>query len=335
MANETTSATQAALIATEVIASSAIEAHKPRNVLMQLCASDSNDGTGSNQKRYPKFSDLGVASGGSEGVDLTPTVALGMGTSVNVSPTEAIAEMALVTDDTVMRRLGGTPFQTVRAVFESGNKQAIAQLLAPDIRRLVAMGMQKLEADACALLSGISTSVGADNTDLGILAMLQAVWQMKKNQPLRPPSEWGFVLPDAAVHHLNVEAYATSGGLAGNLWGSGGAQFTLGNRPQDTFVENGLVGGFLQYPVYELDNEQKVVSGNNVLGAMACLSSLARSYNSYAGRPPWAVYLERHFINFAFQADESLRSMEIIMNARYAFAELVDLNAVSILADND
>lgn len=340
MASETTSTSQAALIATELISPTAIAAHLPRMVLSGLVCRDSMDGAGSNQKRFPVESDLGASSAGVEAVDATPTVEVGMGSSINLSPTEGVLDMALITDDTVMRRLGGTPFQTVRAVFEQGSVQQRMALLAPDIRRLIKRGMQKIEADGLsALLAAPSTHTGTTNTDLSALACLQAINQHKVNQPHRPPSEWAFLLPPAGVHHLNVESLLTSsvmGGTAGVLWGNV-VDFSIANRPGDGFMQNGLIGSILQYPVYEYDNELKVTANGttDVLGMFFSRGDPSRSSESYGGEVPHGVYVERHFLNFAFQADESLRSLEVIMNARYIWGEISDLDAVQLLVDND
>ncbi len=337
MANETTSTSQAALIATEVISRETIAAHGPRMVMLGLVCHDTMDGEASNSKRYPVYSDLGAASAGAEAVDLTPTIELAMGTSITLAPTEGVADMALITDDTVMRRLGGTPHRTVRSVFESGSPEQRIALLAPDVRRMTKRGLQKIEADGLdTLLAAPSTSVGTTNTDLTILAALQAIRQHKVNQPLRPPSEWGFLLPGAAVQHLVVEAAVTSGGLGGALWGSA-IDFSIVNKPGDEFMANGRVGSILNYPVFEYDDELKVTANAavDVLGMFFSIGNPARSTESYGGEVPHGVYLERHFLAFAFQADESLRSLEVIMNARYIWGEINDLDAVKILADND
>lgn len=340
MANETTSTSQAALVATEVISPEVIAAHLPRNVIMGLVCHDNMDGAGSNSKRYAVDSDLGVASAGSEAVDLTPTIELGQGSSVTLAPTQGVADMAVITSDTVMRRLGGTPFRTVRDVFERGTLDQRIALIGKDIRRMLKRGLQKIGQDGLdTLLAAPSTSVGTTNTDLTVLACLQAVRQAKVNQPHRPPSEWGFLLPGAAVHHLNVETLTTTGvmgGGSGSLWQSK-TDWDIANRPGDEFMVNGLIGSILRYPVYEYDDEMKVTAngGTDVLGMFFSIGNPARTSESYMGETPHGVYLERHFLDFAFEFDASADWLEIILRARYIFGEISDLDAVKILADND
>lgn len=336
MANETLAANQSALIATEVIADEVIKAHLPSIRFLNLVHHKSMDGMGSNTLRIPVYSDLGAASGGTEGVDATPSVQLGMGTSITVTPTEGVLEMALISDDTVMRRLGGTPYQTVRSAFFSGNDAAISTLLRPDIERLIPMGLQKIEADGYALLGSISNTVGpSSGSALRIQDMLSAIYQMKTQQPLRPRSEWVFFLAPVQVHNLNLEALATSGGVGGSLWGTSSADYNIANNNPE--AEPGWIGSFLQYGTYEQDDELVTTanSGADAVGALFCRGnpSVAPDSPSLGGKPGAFAYVERHFLAFNFQGDASYRSAEVIMNARYAWAELADLNAVGIVSD--
>lgn len=338
MANETTTSVQSALIASQVIRDQVIQANRPRMFVLGLMAHDTMDGEGSNTVRYAVYADLGAASAGSEGVDLQPTVSLSMASSVELSPTEAVADMSLITEDTVMRRLGGTPFRSVRDVFSSMDQMAIARLLGPDITRQTLRAIQKLEADALSVvLNAPSTSKGTTNTALSVLTMLATIRQMKINQPLRPPSEWVFLQPSAQVQDLQNEAIGTSGGAGGSLWMiPAKADQGMVNRPADDWQTVGRTGTFLQFEAYEYDDELKQTANGttDVLGIMLCKGDPTRTPNDYAGKVPSFVYVERSPIAFAFQPDASLRSMEVIDNARYVIGEMVDLNHVGILSKN-
>lgn len=336
----TTSAQQAALIATEVIAERAIAANLPRAKFINLVHHKSMDGMGSNKFRIPVDSALGAARGGTEGVDQTPGVQLGMAASIEVSPAEGVLEVALITDDTVMRRLGGMPFNTVRAVLESGNRAAIMAMLAPDIERLSAMAVQKIEQDGLALLPAIPNTVGpAGGTDapLELVHCVQSIYQMKTQLPRRPRSEWAFLFAPIQTLDLNTEAIATSGGVAGTLWGSGRADFDLVNAQPET--EPGFIGTLFRQRCYEMDDElvPTANAGKDAVGALFSRSSPAIPPDSpaLARRPGAFSYVERHWIHFAFEFDASLRSIEITMNARYIWTDLGSSDAVGLVSDVD
>jgi len=332
--SNTLSANQAALIASEVIADDVIKAHLPSIRFLNLVHHKSMDGMGSNKLRIPVYSDLGAASGGTEGVDATPSVTLGMGTSVEVTPSEGVLEMALISDDTVMRRLGGSPFRTVKQAFFSGDDGAISALLRPDIERMIPMGLQKIEADGLELLKGVSNTVGpAAGNSLRILDMLTAVYQMKTQQPLRPRSEWVYLLAPVQTHHLNLEALSASGGVSGTLWGTSSADYNIANNNAE--AEPGWIGSFLQYNTYEIDDELVPLdSAGDAVGSFFCRGrpNVAPDSPALGGRPGAFAYVERHFLNISFEGDVSYRAAEVVMNARYAWAELADLNAVGIVS---
>jgi hypothetical protein len=337
MANETTSAIQAAAVASQVIRNQVIQAHLPKMTALGMMSHDSMDGEGSNTVRYVVDADLGEAGSGTEGVDLTPTIALSLDTSIEVTPTEGVADMALITEDTVMRRLGGTAYKNVKDVFAGGDKAAISRLLQPDIARMTARAMQKITRDAIEMAFASPTvQRGTTNTDLTMTALIQTIRGMKILQPHRPQSEWCFWLPTAGIEHLQIAAIATSGGFAGTLWGGGQARFGIANAPSDDLAAQSLLGDVLGYRTYELDDEfnQFANGTTDVLGLMFCKGEPNKTPDSYAGMPPSFVYVERSPLDFAFQVDASLRSLEIIANARYGF-NFFSGNQVGILIDND
>lgn len=339
MAYETTTNIQAALIATQVIRDRVIAAAAPRMFAMNLICHDSMDGEGSNTARYARYADLGAAAGGTEGVDLTPMFTHGMDTSIELSPMEGIADMSLITEDTVLRRLGGAIFRAVRDVLVSGNQAAIAKLLDTDVARQTARGMQKYEQDLMTtMLTAPSVSAGVTNTALSMLTIISALRKMKINQPFRPPSEWAFLLPTAGTEDLQLEAISSGGGgYQGTLWGGGQAKFGIANKPVDSWMTDGLLGDVLGTDVYEYDDELKVTAnaGVDALGLLFCRGDPSRSPNDYQGKVPSFVFLERSPLDFIFDFDGSLRSVELINNARYIFGELADNNHVSVLVKND
>jgi hypothetical protein len=340
MANETTSAIQDSYIATSILSQRVMDAEAARFVARGFCAGDVMDGVGAGRKDYLLGAVQGASSAGTEGVDLSPTRQLADGTPVQVTPTEGIADMALITEKTVRRRLGGTAHQSLRSVFESGDKVALSALLAPDVADMTIGALKKYEADGLdTMLNAPSNSVGTTNTDLTILVCISAIRQMKIQQPLRPPTEWAFLMPSAAKLHLDTEVLLTSGvagGAGGTLWGTL-ADYQIANRPGDAWVANGFHGTLFGIPWFEYDDEFKETANGttDVLGILFCLGDPRRAPDAYMKRPPSFVFLEETPLTWRFQMDESLRSMEVIATADYAFADLFDGNHVKFLIDND
>lgn len=340
MANETTSALQSSYIATEILSQQVIDAEAARFIARGFCAGDTMDGAGSGTKKYLVGAVQAASTGGTEGVDATPTRALDDGTPVSVTPAEGILDMALITEKVVRRRLGGVRHQNLRGVFESGDKAALSALLRPDIADMTIGALKRYEHDALGtMLAAPSVSAGNTNTDLTLLVVLTAIRTFKLQQPLRPPSEWAFLMPSAAKLHLDTEALFTSsvaGGAGGTLWGTW-ADYSVANRPGDVWIQNGFQGTIFGIPWYEYDDEFKVTAngGTDVLGLIFCLGDPRRSPDQYMKRTPSFVFLEETPFDFRFQMDESMRAMEVVATADYAFAELFDGNHIKFLIDND
>lgn len=336
MANETTSAIQAAVIATERLARGAIKANLEKQVMVGLLHHDTMDGAPAPKKRYPVESDLGTSSGGTEGTPITANTAVGYASSVESTPSEGVLDRFVITEKTVMERLGGVGSRTVLDIFGSGDMSLIEALLRPDINRVYSRGANKIETDALALLSGISNTVGSTGVDMTLTNALEAIYQLKTQNPLRPPSEWCFVLAPNQTHELNLEALTGSGGLSG-IW-TAQAQNDLMNRPGDMWSMNGLLGRqILGFRVYEMSPGlvPTANTGADVVGGLICQGSPAQAPDDPAlgGKTAFGVYLARHGLVPRFEQDADTRGMKCVINALYACTELVDNNAVGIVTD--
>jgi hypothetical protein len=333
MANETTSTSQAALVRTEVLMQGAIQAAKPRNVVMYQLHWDDISDADSGTVKYPVYADLGAASGGTEGTDITANTELTMATTVSVSPTEGAVFRATITETILKRRLGGRAYTSVVSALQSEDPAVLDALLAPDIQRGTAMMLQKMEADSVALLNDASTVVGPGAAStLGIADLLAALYNGMKNQPLRPPSEAKFILTPNQVNEINLEALTTSGGIGGAIW-SMQANYGIANRPDDAgFESSGRVGTFLNYPVHAYDHELRLVDTGAVFGALWYGGTPTQSPRDpgLAGRVGYGVMVVEAPIQFRFEQDASLRAVEVVGSTRYGVAELFDLNGVAI-----
>lgn len=338
MALETLAAIQAALVATEIIAAQAIKANLPSLPMLGLVHHDTSmDGAGSNTKRYPVESDLGRSSGGTEGVSATNTVQLTYGSSIELSPTEGVLDQFEITEDALMRRLGGAASDTVLGVLMSGNQAQIERLLAVDVQRVVARCYRKIHDDLLALLTGSSQSVGTSGSDISILNLLQARYRLKKNKPHLPPSRWAYFLASNQVNEIELEALTTSDGLIGTLW-TQQADVSIINRPGDEWAANGFQGSFLRHPVYEC-NESEMPTANagaDIVGSMMGVPAnidTAPDDPSLGGKCGPFVLLIRHLLRWRFAYDEQLRAMRGVVNARYIAGEINDAGAVAIITD--
>lgn len=336
MANETTSTSQAALIATEVLMQGAIQANLPRLVVMNQLHWDDISAEGSGTVNYPVEADPGSASGGTEGTALTTNTEIGMGTTVQVSPTEGAVFRAMITETVVKRRLGGMPYNDVIDVFQSNDVNMLQALLAPDIRRGTVAMLNKIETDCIALVDDASAVVGdGAANDAKILDLFSATFQMLINQPLRPPSEWKFILCPHQIHEVNLDAAVTNGGIGGAVWNMQ-ANYGLAGRPTDALMSTGQFGSFLNYPVFAYDHELRLEATNAAKGCFIAGGSPEQNPRdpALAGRVGYGVLVWEAPLRFRFQYQAASRAMEIIGSTRYGAKELVDKNGVTISTDD-
>lgn len=342
MANETTRGTMAAMIATEILAERAMQAHLPHLIMLHQVHWDSIDGQRAPKKRYMVENALGMSDGGTEGVDAQNNVQFGMGTSVEVSTSEIVLDMAEVTEDTVMEALG-VPSDVAIDIFSSGTQEQFEQILAPFVNRLIPRGLRRIEYELLQKLKGFSTSVGATNAEADIELALEAIYSQRVNRPLRPLAEHRFVVHPSVIYEWNNDLLSASGTGLSNAWVNK-ADYTLLDKPGLSREMTGLVGSILQYPVFEYDGGEDEFtelaptvqdgSGTGVVSAFGAFGTpnVAPDDPSLAGKPGALVYLERSKLRIAFAGRLEGRSARMRMNARAGFGELVDKNATSIIS---
>lgn len=333
----TTSASQNALILSQVLAASQMKANMPSLPLIALAHHKNMDGNGSNTYRHPRESDLGISTGGTEGVAFSSPLEIGYDSSLELSPTEGVLDGFTITEDTVMRRLGGMGSGDVINIFESGSNAQRAALLGPDVERMMYRALRKVHKDGLDLLTGLSESVGLVTTDASIDELLEMRYVMRKNHAHGPISRWAFVEPASAIYAMEQEAL-TSTDLIGTIWNQADANFV--NKPGDDWSETGSWGSFLGHPMYELAEEDvptvTVDAATGVVGGMIVrpaapgqapddgslgkkVGTFVLVHRSPAGSTP---------VVFRFDTDINLRSLKCVVNARYIWGELLDKNGV-------
>lgn len=337
MANENTRTNLAAWLATEILAQRFIQANKPRLVLLSMIHIDSQPQAQSSTKKYRVRTDPGVASGGVEGVALTNTYQITTGTNVSVTASEGVADMMEISIQAVAEVLN-LSLEAVRNIFMGGTQAEFEQVLAPFVSDLVFRGMRKLETDALALLSGVSTTVGTSGSDNSLAVMLAARYQFRLNQPLRPIGEARYLLTENQANEVDLEAIATSGGVGGAIWGTDRADFNTVNRQGPEFEQNGQLGTFLRYPVHTYDAELNITAnaGADVVGAFGVFGAPGLGdpmAPELDGRPGAFCMFERAPLKIFFDGHFEGRSAKIQSNANYGMVELVDKNLVGIVTD--
>lgn len=334
MANETTTTSQAANNASEILSAIAIRAALPKMVLASMVHRDDLGASKSNKKRYRVNSDLGQSSGGIEGVALTPTVEITQGSSVEMTVSEGVADMALITELAASTALG-VEMDEVQRIFLSGTQEQYEALLAEYIERLIPRGMQKIEADLLALLLGISTTVGSSGVDATIANLLSLIFKYRIAQAPRPITEARFLLAEQQADDVNREALSTNGGVGGSIWMSQ-ADYGMANRDRNDETV-GRIGSFLGYPVHTYDSElnQTANAGADVVGAFGVFGvpGVAPDAPSVQGKPGAFNLLSRGSLKCRFKDKLEHRGAGVVMNAYYAAGELVDRSLVALVTD--
>lgn len=330
MANETTASTLSGMIRTEILANEAILALRPKAVLANKFHKDSISGAGTDRKRYFKRGDLGAATGATEGVALSSNQVLSMGTSVTVVPTEGVAILSQITENAISLALG-IRFEEVQRMIMDASSEALVSMLEPIIYDHVGMAIQKMEADALALMPSLTASVGTTTQDCTIANLIEAQYKYRTNQALRPITEAEYVIAEIQANDVNVQAIATSGGVPGAIWGSQ-ANYGLANAVND--MGAGFIGTFLGYKVSTYDSELNVLA-NADADVVGCFGALGgpRPPDQMMGRPGAFVYLEKAPLLTRIQPNLLLRGIDVVTTAHYLMAELVDGNAVKIVTD--
>lgn len=320
MANETTATTYSSRILSEILSASVIPAHTPKHVVMPLCAQDSIDGEPSLTKKYPKFSDIGKASAGTEGTDLSTNTTLSMGTAISVTPTEGALIKSTVTTRAARRKYPGASGDGLYEALRTGNMASVVGYLRDEATRLMLACMETAEFDCAALLGSLSTSVGTTGTVNTVANMINAIYQLEILDPWH--DQRAFVLTPQQLKDLRLELGSTGGGLGGSVWTNVG-DTSFFNESNDV-SRNGAKGAFLGIPVYQYAKNVRTTinSGADEPGALISVSNDPVQSTF--------VFCEGEPFRFDVQVDASLRAVELVAVYEYAAAEIDDSSGILI-----
>lgn len=335
MANETTTTSQAALIATEKIYERSIRSVEEEFVFGQLMHEVSADGVTTDRHEFTVENTLGVASGGTEAVSVTANVEVGMASSIVVTESEGVLQRAEFTERLLQLRIPGAASLGVLGVFQSEDRGMLEALLERDVRRLTQRGARKIEADLRAL-AGTATNVVGSNTEtptFNLDVALQMLFAMLGQRHLRPVSQWGtFVLNNQQDLELVQDLISTGGGKGAAMFANPAQAQADANAPKASPFR-GFRRTILDLPVLGLQaNDSLSVRAAEGEGDddTSVATFLIRGDGSMPDEMPgWAVYVERHGLAWRFQFDAAKRAMIGVQNAIYGQAVLSQLNIVN------
>lgn len=335
MAAITSTTSQAALLAVEMLSDEAIVASLPRAVMLGMVHYDNSlVGARTSVLRIPVESDLGIAAGGAEGVapGTVPTVEIGMGTSVTATATKGVLDIFEMTEEAIAKTLG-IPFEAVLSVLQNGTREQFEAMLARNVMRVMTRGILKLESDLLALIPSITASVGNGTESFGAARALEAIFTQRVNQPLRPLTENEFLLAPEQTYELDQEALVGSG-YASNLWVNQAGYVPASAKSGAEYETRGIVGHFLNYTIREMDAELAPLTAadatvNGAFGAFG-IPGVSPKAPQLGGRPGAFGWIEQSPLAWKFSTDLDKGTCKGRLTSHYDMLEVAGQNVVNI-----
>jgi hypothetical protein len=326
MANETTSTTYSTHSLSYILGENAVPANLPNMVVSRLANEVDIDGQPSNTFQVAVHSDLGAASGGTEGTAITSNTALSYASAIQGAVVEGALVRAVVTDNAV-----ATKFPGLAGVSDAMQTLPFEQKLAvlqPEVDRLAGMCMEKYEDDHCNLLGGFSNTAGASGSDLSTADIFSAIYTFDTLDASN--QNRALVLTPNQVDELRRDLAVTSGGLGGSLWSAqiDASIFGAGGIPA-----NGLIGSFMGIPVYQYSHSLRTTAnaGADVCGALLAIGS---GDPTVAGNPVGALMAVRKGgLKVRLEQSAAERGTIVVVSMEYVAVELKDAHGVSIITD--
>jgi hypothetical protein len=244
MANEYTPTVNSTAQLAAAVSSIFAPPNKASLVLFPLCSSVNAAGMSSLVVKIPNPSDMTAASAATYGTALSSNDSLAFGTASSLTITEGAATRGIILDTSVEVQLNRAGMGSIDQLMQEGTLAQKAEILGPEISRLVAAVLEKFEADHAALTTSPSNSVGSTGTALSISTMLSAKYTFATLEPITPNP--GYFLWPVQIRDLQNDLGTTGGGLGGEIWSNVDTSFFSSKA----FPLNGAAGSFLGDPVY-------------------------------------------------------------------------------------
>lgn len=322
MANETTSGVWSNASLSYALQQGILAANTPRPIFLTNFFNEVDiDGLPSDTFNVPKATDLGAASAGTEGTEITANTSLALGGSASFTVVEGALVASNITKQAISQLYPG--FSGVNEFVQSASfEQMLAVLQGPAMRH-AKMCEEKAETDAQALLANISNTVGGgDGVDITLLNMLEAEYTLATLEPVNDEKAY-FVTPHQDKE-LRAEMLTTSGGIAGTLWSSqADASMVNSGAP-------GRRGSLLGRPYFVGSHSTRYETVTVAYGCLACVGS----GNPITGSRGAFCIVTRGGINHEVAYEPRKRGIDLVTAFEYIVGELDDSAAVAIVTDD-
>jgi hypothetical protein len=326
MANETTSTTYSTHSLSYILGENAVPANLPSMVVSRLANEVDIDGQPSNTFQVAVHSDLGAASGGTEGTAITSNTALSYASAIQGAVVEGALVRAVVTDNAVASKFPG--LAGVSDAMQTLPFEQKLAVLQPEVDRLAAMCMEKYEDDHCNLLGGFSNTAGSTGVDLSTADIFSAIYTFDTLDASN--QNRALVLTPNQVDELRRDLAVTSGGVGGSLWTS---QIDASIFGAAGIPENGLIGSFMGIPCYQYSHSLRTLVNTNadVAGALLAIGS---GDPTQAGNPVGALMsVRKGGLKVRLEQSAAERGTIVVVSMEYVAVELKDTHGVSIISD--
>lgn len=335
MSNETTSTTVTSRIRSEHIGAVARKAHTPKSVVTPLVNYASLAGLPTLTYQHTPEADLGPASAGTEGTEITANTELTYDSAVTFTVTEGALVRSLITIQAMERQVPGldtgglSPFD----ILNSMDYDAQLALLASYGARQLGMAAEKLEDDLLNLATSFSNTVGGGAAvDLSISDIIAAMFQHEAQNPVAPGK--ALVLYPHQIRELRDEAGVTNGGFGGSVWTAQGDLSFFNDRAD--ISRRGFAGTLLGIPVYQAAHDLRTESGNAAYGALMTIPSNEAARNMDDPSPEYGAWamVEGNQPRWFIESSAPNRGVILVLQHEFITGELDDLGGVAIVSDD-
>lgn len=324
MAAESTPTTNSTRQLSYVLGREALPANLPKVVVANLANDDDILGQPTLVKQYAVESDLGAASSGTYGTDISTNTELTYGSAVQLTITEGALIMATIDDTSLSVENPGMGEVNMTELLASGNIAAARAILQPKVNRLAAPCMEKYEDDHCNLLTGFSNSVGTSGMPLTVSDCFSASYTYDTLEAVTEETAW--VLTPVQVRDLMLDIAVNGGGLGAGVWNSVIDTSFLKNNG---LSPNGFKGTFMNRPLYQYSHSLRTLSDANA-NVNGALMAIGRGKPDEGGQLGAIAHARRGLLQVRIDATAPGRGVKLVVRMEYGVGEVRDTHAVRI-----
>lgn len=322
MANETTPSTYSTTALSYILGQNALPANLPDLVLHALSNDIDIAGEPSGTKQFAVQSDLGAASAGTYGTQITTNTALSYGSAISGTVVEGALVRGVVLNTAVERRFPG--MSGIEQLLQEGSMAQKIAVLQDEVNRLSAMCLETYETDHCLLTSSLSNSVGTTATAFSVNDFLSAVYTYDTLEAVTR-ERVAFLWP-VQIRDLKADLLVNGGGLGGGAWGNVDVAAAAGAAQ---LPRNGFRDTFMKIPVYQGSHSLRTLSDTNA-NVNGALIAVGRGDPSKGGQLGAFGHVRSGFLKYHMQYSPADRGMIIVVSLEYVALEMRDSHGVRI-----